>query len=441
MDDLLVGLDVGTSSVKAVALTSDGVERAAASAPVTWTVSGERTELDAYALVASVTAALGDLLVQVPGRRVSALGVASMAESGVLLDRAGEPLGPLVAWHDRRDVALVPQLDRALGEGRFSSRTGLPLWPQWSLTKHRWLLDHAGVGAAVRRLDVAAWVVRALGGDEGSELSLASRTGWLDLRARAWWDEALAWSGGDRALLAPLVEAGTPLGTAGTTVPGLAGAVLTVAGHDHQAAVVGVGATGPGAELDSCGSAEALVRTVSPDLPDAAVRELAGAGTTVGWHALAGSWCLLGGTQGGLALRGVLTVLGRTQADVPALDAEAMALTCTSVRLDLADPTRPVVLEGAGRPEAEVWRAALDTVTAEAAAVRGRMTAVAGEPTRTVAAGGWSRSTGLMERKRALLGPLETSPVREPGARGAALLAGVAGGVYASTDDLPPVPS
>ena len=75
-------------------------------------------------------------------------------------------------------------------------RTGLPLRQQWSLTKHRWLIDNvAAARSAVRRLNVAEWIVRGLGGEEASEQSLASRTGWLRLARRDWWTDTLAWSG------------------------------------------------------------------------------------------------------------------------------------------------------------------------------------------------------------------------------------------------------
>ena len=97
----------------------------------------------------------------------------------------------------------------------------------------------------------AVWVAMV------TELALASRTGWLDLSRRDWWPEGLAWSRATPELMPLLVEAGMPVGqiTRSDTHPRLRSAVLTVAGHDHQAAAVGVGATGEGDEVDSCGTA------------------------------------------------------------------------------------------------------------------------------------------------------------------------------------------
>ena len=61
----------------------------------------------------------------------------------------------------------------------------------------------------MRWLSVGEWVVHRLGGEQVAELSLASRTGWLDLHARGWWDEALAWSGAPPGLLPEPAPAAT----------------------------------------------------------------------------------------------------------------------------------------------------------------------------------------------------------------------------------------
>jgi sugar (pentulose or hexulose) kinase len=188
---------------------------------------------------------------------------------------------------------------------------------------------------------------------------------------------------------------------------------MTVAGHDHQAAAVGAGAIGPGDELDSCGSAEALIRTIVPGLHPDAVARLAAAGITCGWHAVPDRWCLLGGTQGGLELQRVLDELN-ISAD------------------QLAEFEAPAPSDAARR-----WLATVEAVTEDARAVHLAMSEVAGECGSLVATGGWARSKYLLQAKTRLLGELTVSPVAEAGARGAALLAGVAAEVYGSLDELP----
>lgn len=441
MIPMLVGLDVGTTSSKAVVFTAAGRPVAQGRSVTPWTTTVHGAEMDPTAVLDSAREALANALAEAPDGTVVAVGVTSMGESGVLLDGRGAPLGPVIAWHDTRDRAEVDDLVATVGAGPFARHTGLPLRGQWSLTKHRWLLNHhPQLRDATRRLNIAEWVVRGLGGEESAEQSLASRTGWLELSTRTWWPDALDWSGATRALMPELVTAGTPLGriTAEAGLPRLTGAVLTVAGHDHQAATVGVGASGPGDELDSCGTAEALIRTVPIGLDGAAVEKLASAGITTGWHVLADRWCLLGGTQGGLALQRILALLGRTSQDLPDLDREALARDEPPVTISGVDEDVLTVSGvGSGMSPAHLWRAALEAVTAQAAHVHSAMSAVAGDHHTLVVTGGWARSQALLEVKRRVLGPLRSPAVDEAGARGAALLAGLAAGVYADPAEFP----
>jgi sugar (pentulose or hexulose) kinase len=434
MPDLLVGVDVGTSSVKAAVCTAEGRELAHGSASLAWRTTHDGTETEPEQVLSAVRAALADALAGVPEGRVTALGVASMAESGVLLGPDDRPVAPLIAWHDSRDRAQAARLAADLGDEEFAAATGLPLSTQWSLTKHRWMRDHGtGLERAVRRLNVAEWVVYALGGEPASEYSLASRTGWLHLADRTWWEPTLDWSGADPALLPPLVQAGTPLGLAAADRAGerLAGAVLTVAGHDHQAAAIGAGAIDDGDVLDSCGTAEALVRTVPAPLPESAVVEVTRHGVTVGWHALPDRLSVLGATRGGLLLQHVLRLLGRDRDDLPELDREALETDPGPLRVRLADDGTATI-SGAGRDvtPAAVWRGALDQVTAELAHLQKIVSGAAGEYGRVVMTGGWAHSEAMVALRRRAFGNARRSTAVEAGARGAALLGGQAAGVF-----------
>ena len=92
--------------------------------------------------------------------------------------------------------------------------------------------------------------------------------------------------------------AGTPAGAVGDALPGARGAVLAVGGHDHLSAAVGAGAVGDGDVLDSCGTAEALIRATAP-LPPERVLEAVRLGINVGWHAVPDRQCLLGADRTG----------------------------------------------------------------------------------------------------------------------------------------------
>jgi len=125
---------------------------------------------------------------------------------------------------------------------------------------------------------------------------------------------------------------------------------------------------------------------------------------------------------------------------------EALA-TCPQLELVEQDPAgveeawEAVLrrLEGIGadpRP-ALVWRAALEAVTERAVELRAQIESVAGPSRRLVLAGGWARNPAARSVKRAMLGPFDWPQVTQAGARGAALLAGIAAGRFAGIDDLP----
>ncbi|MER5389332.1 FGGY family carbohydrate kinase [Saccharopolyspora sp. NPDC002686] len=437
---LLVGLDIGTTAVKAAVVADDGREIAHGRAATPWYATPLGTELDPQALLGAVWDAAGEALAAVPDGRVVGVGVTSMGEAGVLVDGSGDPVAPVIAWHDTRDGAETEQLGQDLGT-LFSSRTGLPLRTQWSLTKHRWQVRNlVGAQKAVRRFNIAEWVVRALTGVEASDRSLASRTGWLDLWTGQWWDEAVEWSMLRPTLLPPLMASGQAVGvvSAPEAPPRLRGATVTMVGHDHQAAAVGAGVREAGDELDSCGSAEALVRAVPVPLAQAAVSELAAAGITVGWHVLPDRWCLLGATQGGLLMRRVLDLLGCAWEDLSTMDAAASAFEPTGIAVSDSIAGR-VDITGIGdhASPGQLWRATVTAATEQAAALHRTMSRISGPHGRIIVTGGWSHSTAFIGAKQRQLGPLHRPAVAEAGARGAALVGGVAAGIYPGMTELP----
>jgi sugar (pentulose or hexulose) kinase len=412
------GLDVGTTSSKAVVYDADGLVLGTGRAAMTWDTGPDGVQMDADTLWRSAFDALS-AAAEAAGVRVRAVGITSMGESGVLVDARERPLAPVIAWHDDRDGQEVADLASTIGAEAFGGVAGKPLRGQFSLTKHRWLLSHApATRDATTRFDIGGWVVRRLGGEAVLELSLAGRTGWLDVAARDWWDVALDWSGATRALMPPLVAAGVSVGTIASDAvsPHLRGAVLTLAGHDHQASALGARATGQGHELDSSGTAEALVRTIMPIPTRANVARLARAGITTDPSVEPGHWSLLGGTEGGLAQLRALERLGVAPADVAALDAAAESST------------------GSG-PGAE-WREVVATAADEALALHRAMDDVVGPAARVVVTGGWRHSAEVMRAKAARFGPLDVSTVEEAGALGAATLAARACGEIGAGDHL-----
>jgi sugar (pentulose or hexulose) kinase len=425
--DLVLGLDAGTTAVKAAAFDADGNEVAHGRAATPWRVVPTGAELDLDELLGAAVAAAREAVAAAGSGRVVAVGVSGMAETGALVDGDGRPVVPAIAWHDARGAAEAERLAADLPD--FPARVGLPATSLCTLAKYRWLRDHVPAAArGVRWLNVAEWIVAGFGGEPVAELSLASRTGFYDLHARAPWDDALAWADAPAGLVGEAVPAGTPMGRVGDALPEARGAVLTVGGHDHLSAAVGAGAAADGDVLNSCGTAEAFVRAIAPLPPDRVAQAVAG-DISVGWHAAEGRQSLLGAQWSGAALQKVLSLLGIEPDEREEIEAAALALERAGpphlALQGIADETLTLAGIGADASPAAAYHAALDAVGAGSAAILARMAAVAGPARRLVVTGGWAAGEAARAVKRRHLGPFELSPgVATGAARGAAVAAG-----------------
>src|SRR5688500_455047 len=122
---LLLGIDVGTTNCKALIFNTNGVQRAAANAPTP--VHSPRpgwAEYDPDALWQTVVAVVRQALGQVQPARVRGVAVASMAEAGMLLDVAGHPVTPLIAWYDSRSDPQYRRWREQFGDEYFLPITG-----------------------------------------------------------------------------------------------------------------------------------------------------------------------------------------------------------------------------------------------------------------------------------------------------------------------------
>jgi sugar (pentulose or hexulose) kinase len=446
MNGLFVGVDVGTTRVKAIAVDSQGSVYGGSERPMAWRGGGGRAEVDPMTLVqlaqtvaAEAANAAAPSLVD-RDHRVLAIGVTGMAETGVLVDGKDQPLAPAIAWHDPRGD--VDTIAKELGAETFRTVTGLPLTTMPSLAKLLWLhRNRPETKLGVRFYSVGEWVVRRLGGAPVAELSLVSRTGLFDVAAMRPWDAAFGLLGSPLLLGEPVV-AGTPAGHAtGDDMPAvLRGAVLTVAGHDHQVAAYGVGAATDGALFDSLGTAEALVRSVRAPLPEHRVEALTSQRMSVGWGVVDGHLCILAGLPTGLTLNRIATTLGaNTSGERMALGEQAVATPGKhpTLRLvDLQDEQFGIAGITDGITPALLWRTAVDGLTAESERILTRIETVVGPYQRVVVAGGWLHNPALFAAKQRQYGAMGTTAIAEPGAYGAALLA--AGAVGFS---LPPAPA
>ena len=454
-DGLLIGIDVGTTMIKATVVGLDGQEITWGRSPTPWIPVPTGSELEPMGLLGAVVEASHAALGAAPPGQVVGVGVTSIAETPILLGDTGRPMRTSIAWYDKRGDEEVADLVKTFGGQAFSERTGLPASTFCSVVKLAWLRRHHGP-VVPRALSVADWVVHALGGDQVAEASLASRTGALSLAGRQWWKEILEWAALPPDLFPPVVQAGHLAGRVTTdalrllpmapehrvTLDRLKGAALTSAGHDHLCAAAGAGAVGPAQLFDSCGTAEAFVVAVPP-LDGAVLGRAVAAGLNAGWHTVPGRYALLVGQALGLTFEAVLHLLGSGTPDgLSALDGAAMGLSPGPLRVVREGPYASPSIVGidAAASPASLWSATLDAVTREALQPIQEVLAVAGPLEELVLSGGWANCDGLRQRRRDLMPRFRWPAVTEAGARGAALFGGCAAGVFAGPADFPTPP-
>jgi sugar (pentulose or hexulose) kinase len=417
-----VGLDIGTTSIKGVVVEAGRSAVLAESRVLTpWRPVATGREMNPADLRLAVMTCLIESLSQLSGRQpVAAIGVTSFGQSGTLIDVHGEPLAPFVSWDDSRFDGLAAQLEQDLGAAFFAGVTGLAPAGCWSANH---ILDLKPVHrSAVCWMGVAEWIIFQLGGKPVSEISLASESGLLDVRAAQWSRDVAAWSHAD-GLLPELVASGTDLGHARDS--GVVGAVLTVAGHDHAVGAHGAGALGLDVLYDSAGTSETLVRRMI-DLPVFDIETLVlGQGLQVGRH-ITGDFKLSTSQRTSWALGRVLEDLG---VGVP----PTITSSTESASVERVMTGRP--LWQAGVEPASVWLGSHGAVADRIAESAALLDSVCGSHEQTVLAGGWVADEAFVEARRSRLRRLTTSNVSHPGALGAALIAASAAGLGPTPSD------
>ena len=425
-----VGVDLGTTVTKAVAL--DGARRvvARASLPTPWErPRAEWCERDPVDAVATVDRLLADLVRVAGDVQVRSIGFCSIAETGALVDASGNAVTRLLAWHDPRGGRQAATLDPSLA-AVLPSRTGLAISSVATLFKLLWWRDDAGLDLrGLQWLGLPELVCHGLGARRFAERSMLGRTALWDIHDEDLYEPALEVLGAGPDLVPPRVAAGAALGRvrADHPVEQARGAVLTVAGHDHLVAAAALGAGGIGSLCDSMGTAEALVAAVVAPPAPRVVAGLVSRGLSVYPHVVDSTTCLLGALRTGLVLGRALDTLGATTIE------QRLAFD-TGVRpgvepadvivegLDMADDHVTVAWpEGTDRYAA--WAGVLartrEVVSSEVAAMR-----AVGVPVEVVVVtGGWAHLPSVAASRVGIAGRTTHVPMAEPGTTGAALFA------------------
>ena len=278
---LLIGLDIGTTSVKVGVYEAAGrqlaavgreyqldhpaPDRADADATIYWTaaVSAIREALTIAGAVSAHQGAGADPM------SVAAIAVSSQGETVVAVDAQGRPLGPAIVWLDNRALDEARELGERFGDALIYDRTGVPtVTPTWTACKLLWLRRHEPerFEAAARFLLVEDFILHRLTGRFVTEGGVQSTTLLFDIRTHGWWGEMLEAVEVGPERLPEVVRPGAVVGTLtreAAEALGLPRSVKVVAGGmDQGAGAVGVGNFGGAVISESTGGALTLQATV-----------------------------------------------------------------------------------------------------------------------------------------------------------------------------------
>lgn len=273
---MYLGVDIGTSSVKAVLM--DETQRVVASTTADLEVSRPHSGWSEQAPDSWWTATEGvlDALTKSHGKAMAAvkgIGLSGHMHGATLLDAGDKPLRPCILWNDVRSAEEAAALDR---NPIFRAKTGNIVFPGFTAPKLVWVAKHEpDVFAKVAMVLLPKDYVRLkLTGDHASEMSDSAGTSWLDVGKRDWSDDLLAATKLSRKQMPKLYEGSAATGSLRPELVkrwGMSGRVVVAGGGgDNAASACGVGVVRPGTAFVSLGTSGVLFVSNARFSPDPA---------------------------------------------------------------------------------------------------------------------------------------------------------------------------
>ena len=457
-EPLLLALDQGTTSTRAILFDSAGQPLATAGRPLKQFYPADGwVEHDAEEIFAACVEVLCEAM-QTSGRaldEVAAIGITNQRETVVVWERAsGRPIHPAIVWQDRRTASFCEAMKPA--EAEVAEVTGLLIDPYFSATKIAWILDHVdGARGRAERGEllagtIDAWVVWKLTGGavHATDATNASRTLLFDLARQAWSPRMLELFSVPEALLPEVRDTSGDYGETTPDVLGKPVRICAVVG-DQQGALMGQGCIASGQMKATYGTGCFLLLHTGERRPVSRARLLTTVAARVGGkttYALEGSIFVAGaaiqwmeqglGVQGGAQAvealarsaregHGVVLVPAFTGLGAPWWDADARGGLFGLTR----DAGLPEIAQAVFDASALQTRDLLEAMRADAPEALG-----AGSELRID--GGMAKSHWFAQRLADLTGQaVRRVTYQETTALGAALFAGLAAGVYKSLEE------
>jgi xylulokinase len=386
--------------------------------------------------------------------RVAGVAVTGMGMDGVPVDAEGETLYPFISWHCGRTAPQAAWWEREIGADRTFAIAGFPPWAMTGVMRVRWMMEHEPqiMRRAASWLLIEDFVNLKLCGVRATDPSMASCMLLFDQKARNWSGELIEASGIPRGLLPPIRPSGTRLGDVQAEAARLTGlpegTPVILGGQDHVCGTLPVGAHRPGVVSNVMGSWENLIATVAQADCDAA---LGRAGICVQAHVAPDRYAAWGGSPSASALSWLRDVTGDTDRPWEEVVAAcertsqpgAGGLLFLPYLSSAACPVNDGCAAGAfvgllnTTSKSDLFRAVIEGLNYQFLHILQTMERRMNTRfDRIIASGGATRNAFWLQNKADISGmEVEVSEIQDTSPLGAAMLAGVALGLWRDLDE------
>jgi xylulokinase len=458
----LLGIDLGSTSLKAIAFDPDGNVKAAGSRPTEqFRPDAEHPERVVWMpenIWGGTAEAIREVVTQLGDpAQIAGVAVTGMGMDGLPVDEAGKWLYPFISWHDNRTLPQHQWWLNHVGVQTIYQICGHAALPINSINRIMWMGEHEPeiLAQTDKWLLIEDFVNSMLCGVAATDYSMAATTQVLDCTRLAWSDELIGLAGVDERLFPALHPSGTVLGevhAAAAARTGLRpGTPVVLGGHDYLCGALAAGATDPRTLIDITGTWEIAMSTFDRPVLTEEVRQR---GVVWDPHVIRDTYCLFidavagsmsewyraqfGQLEEEQARREDRSVWAILMAEAAETEAGAGGVTflphLSGCTCPVKDPKSHGAFVGISPFAARGMfiRAVIEGLNYQSRQMVEAIESVAGPLGRLRAIGGTVRNAFWMQNKADVLGrPIETPALEEATCLGAAMLAGVGVGLYA----------
>ncbi len=252
----LLGVDVGTTSIKAAVFNEAGKMLSQTTVDYILQQEGSRVEFEAEAYWRLFLQAVSEVTKE---HAVGAMSIDTQCETLIMTDDAGEPVYNAIVWLDNRAEEQAKAIEKAFGVKKVYEITGQPeITATWPASKLLWMKENEPeVWAKTKKIFLLEdYLLYKLTGQFVTEKTLQSSSLYFDVRAGEWWQEMLDYIGVTPDMLPELKESGVPVGE-------YQGIQVVTSAMDQVAGAIGAGVVRPGIISEMTGTTMVLFAPLS----------------------------------------------------------------------------------------------------------------------------------------------------------------------------------